>query len=807
MGDNHLAQLPEELLQASLRFLDGPGLVSLAQSSSWSYEKAIPFIWHDVELVDCRTRHFTEDVPYHSDEHDDTPIIRKLVVLASKPWIASHVHTITHRCHLPPPALFAELPKTNFQSRFLSHDPRTLQLLDLACANLTHIQTLRIVFGHWHITKGLLNGILDKSRKRVMPLRKLWLENCALTGLSAHMLSDPDLGRLESLRLRRLQLLPHTGRASSQQVYTRGQSTQLMQDGQGSQYMTTTDQWNRQEVAFGNAVHSWGTPSFAQAFDDWEKMFESSHIYDDMVYDDVIRTSGGDLDRYRNELWDHRDRVDFHIQKIFNFNDHDFPAAESDSNPFPATMGLIQAAADSLTSLNLDWVITRRIYSVGTSESTHKPMVAFRELFKLRFPNLRAFQVRNAVVKESRLPEGLYLLDECSTSSTDPELQVPRDMCIDFMEAHPKLICLAWPMDAFFSGRSRSEQSGRVSRIIDTLAQHLFNLRVDVMYSPSGETQSDVSADGAKERANRRRFISDFASRMRKLEHVKMEGCIPRDERRETVRALGNCPLRKIVLIGVNSPVGNTWGLRGQDVETLGINEDLSDPDDLETLEDEHYEAIAHLGASKPTRAALGDVFQAEYGWPPSPPLIHTLAAYHADTITELKFCGYRGAPLLWEPTQVTYPMYSPLRHFHRLQSVVLSLWLQTFWENDYRDKDIIAYWLNSRSPQSTALAVLPDQPLTGWAKQLADRFEPYAIARRLKDFIGPFLSETAKASRAGVHVRGSFCIGMFGGIYDVDIHVGKGGNGEDVLLDWIGLREELHPDRRREKLERRRWF
>ena len=284
-----------------------------------------------------------------------------------------------------------------------------------------------------------------------------------------------------------------------------------------------------------------------------------------------------------------------------------------------------------------------------------------------------------------------------------------------------------------------------------------------------------------------------------------MEGGIPRDERRETIRALGDCPLRKLVLIGVNSPVGNTWGLHGEEIEALGINEDFSDPDDLQTLEDEDMTAIAKLGAERPTRPE--QVFQAEYGWPPSAPIIHTMAAYHAATITELKFCGYRGAPLVWDPTPITNFMYSPLRHFHNLRVVVLSLWLQTSFEGEYRDDDIIGYWLNTRSPSSTALVAPTDIPLTKWARQLSERLSPKAIAARMKDLIGPFLSERAKAQQGGIQVRGSFCIGTYGGIFDFDIKVGKGGNGEDVVLSWLGPREELHPERRREKLERRRWF
>jgi len=292
---------------------------------------------------------------------------------------------------------------------------------------------------------------------------------------------------------------------------------------------------------------------------------------------------------------------------------------------------------------------------------------------------------------------------------------------------------------------------------------------------------------------------------MHQLQDIKIEGGIPRDERRETIRALGSCPLRKIVFIGVNSPIGNTWGVHGRDVEPLGINEDLSDFDDLETLEDEDIQAITQLRTAKPV--FLDHVFRPEYGWSPSPPMIHTLASYHADTVTELKFCGYRGAPVLWDPLLITTPILSPLRHFHNLRSVILSLWLQTLFEEQYRDEGVIAYWTDTRSPSSTALVAPEAVEPTGWPKMLKERFEPQSIAQRMTSFIGPFLSERAKARKGGVHVRGSFCIGISGGIFDFDVHVGKAPNGEDVLLEWTGPREENHDDRREEKMERRGWF
>jgi len=57
------------------------------------------------------------------------------------------------------------------------------------------------------------------------------------------------------------------------------------------------------------------------------------------------------------------------------------------------------------------------------------------------------------------------------------------------------------------------------------------------------------------------------------------------------------------------------------------------------------------------------------------------------------------------------------------------------------------------------------------------------------------------------VHVRASFCVGQWGGIFDVDLKIGKGSLGSDICLGYQGPREELELQRRRSKLDSRRWF
>lgn len=297
------------------------------------------------------------------------------------------------------------------------------------------------------------------------------------------------------------------------------------------------------------------------------------------------------------------------------------------------------------------------------------------------------------------------------------------------------------------------------------------------------------------------RFITEFAANMTKCESIKIEGGMPRDERREIIRAMHACPLKKIVMIGVCSTIGNTWGEHGEDARHAVENEDLDD------LEEEDKSAVFDLGVKDPQPPPRDFVYDPHYGWSGAYPMLHTLASYHADTIAELKFCGYKGSALLFEPTPITTPLFTPLKHFHNLKSLIVSLWLNTAYEGrQSNDAEVIQYWCNQRSPQSTALICINDEEPEGWEKELVTKYAPDALAWRITNFIGPFLSEQAKKRKGGVHVRASFCVGDWGGIFDVDLHIGKSALG-NICLDYKGPREELEAGRRKTKLEERGWF
>jgi hypothetical protein len=500
------------------------------------------------------------------------------------------------------------------------------------------------------------------------------------------------------------------------------------------------------------------------------------------------------------------------IQPFVDSNQFPYPNLKSGpSNPM---MNIIGKSWSTLTSLNLDWILWRQH---GSSDDT-QAISDLQQLSQLRFPNLRSFQLRNAVVPEAGLPEGVSLLE---------------DMFLSFMEAHTKIQCLAWPLDRFYSHlKPTSDVLIRTRAVVAHLRNVLVELRLDSFYSGNGEMNTDEGREPheREERIRRRRFISEFAAHMHKIEQLKLEGGVPRDEKRELVRALHYCQLKKLVLIGVTFPVGNTWGARGVDLKQ-------HDPghasDATYQLEEEDFDGIL---ASYKNGTVVPEEFRFEpyYGWRTEAPFMQFIALHHASTIEELKLCGYNGSPILSYLTPITTPLLYPLRHFDNLKQLVISFWLLTTFEDQYRDVEIIRSWMDTRSPASTALVVVtpPATPLSAppvdpammprprnqparqqnfnrWAVTLKTRFTPSALAYRVAEDIAPHLSEVAKARPGGVRVRASFCLGArddirsANDIFDLDIRIGRQGK----VLEFIGPREEVEKGRFWQKLEGRRWF
>lgn len=276
--------------------------------------------------------------------------------------------------------------------------------------------------------------------------------------------------------------------------------------------------------------------------------------------------------------------------------------------------------------------------------------------------------------------------------------------------------------------------------------------------------------------------------------------------------------------------VGNTWGSKGEDLKDVdpGVGEQIYE------LEEEDQDALTASYATTPTVTEPFE-FKSSYRWPSNPPFLHNIAAHHAETVEELKLCGFNGSPVLSHFLPVTRPLLYPLIHFHNLRQLIMSMWLLTFFEDDYRDAEIIQSWKDTRSPNSTALVVVtppasppppssmvaptvaPDVPnpaarpqeFNRWAVILKTRFTPSALAYRVAADIGPFLSPVAKKRKGGVRVRASFCLGVrevdksANDIFDLDIRIGR----QNQVLEFVGPREEGEKGRWWDKLEGRRWF
>lgn len=791
-----LENLPEELLQLIVAHLSTTHLRKVALVSRTLHRHATDLLWQNVCLVDRRTRHSNglfdtlEDMYacIESDEHDDTPIIEKLYILATNPALASKVQTLTHRCHLPMPNIFAELPRMYFDADNLSKDKRLHTLLRLAIRNLVNVHTLRIVYGHWHLTNALVVGFLDRRRPREVPLRKLWLESCAFDTRNINFLEPTRTTGLESIRVRRLRAEPAVVGNRHDMTFgdmklARGGFYYQLHSGLGA-WVGTTVEFSRENLPEEVVLPTPG------------ELEQKGRDFDDAIW--------ANLPRQAELVYENSADFGYHIN----------PDASDLPPPIRPMQWLFQFSQSSLTRLDLDWILWRQ---KDEDDAYDESSDFLTSLSRMRFPHLIAFQMRNAVLPLTQLPDDVFLLE---------------DTFLAFLEAHPKIKCLAWPLDKFYSHRRPSvEVQSRCRKLIAHMSMVLTDLRLDTHYAGSGEPMTDESStvEATQQRIRRRRFIAEFAPHMRKIKQIKLEGGIPRDEKREILRALHYCSLEKIVFIGVSFPVGNTWGHQGAQLKLLDAG---SASDYTYDLEEEDGDGM--LQAYKRRHCVSENFkFEPEYGWTAEAPLLHTLALHHADTVQELKMCGYNGCPILSYLTPDTTPLLAPLLQYQNLRQLVVSFWLLTFFEDSYRDIEIIQSWLDTRSPSSTALVVVTpprspeaEHPVDGammpapnpvaprpqfnrWAVALKTRFTPSALAYRVANDIGPFLSPVAKARPGGVRVRASFCLGArklnrtANDIFDLEISIGR----DDAVLNFVGPREEGEKGRWWAKMEERQWF
>ena len=480
---------------------------------------------------------------------------------------------------------------------------------------------------------------------------------------------------------------------------------------------------------------------------------------------------------------------------------------------------LLQQASSTLTSLTLDWVLDGSM------------LVSTLAAANLFFPGLRALQVRNAVETLASIPPG------------DP-FTLLSGPWLDFLCKHPNIECLAWPMDRILPYHEQQLRGKEVQTVIAQLGRTLKALRVDTRLNQAGEPQTSDSGSRRYIEASRRRrsFIEHVASQMSALKSIKVEGGVPYDERHELLRALRDCALQKVVIIGISWAVNDTWRTLPHDVarsmktDEWDIEQPMfwdSNPVDLAPsgssieysssryrkkiesdrrlellkgyLEDGHTnqefydEEVSRIKTASEKNSRLPP-FAPSYG-SPVPDILQTLSVTQASTITELKFCGFYGALVLHNPIPGTPQLLQPLRCFHNLEYLTTAVWIPTFFDHQHRGLELGAYWENRVSLPHPDADLLPGN----WAHVLEPQFKPSILAQRVAALIGPHLSRKAIARKAGVTVKALILAqGIWVNyLYEMEVVIGK----DREVVSFVGPRGEENKERLKEKMLSRGWF
>lgn len=693
------------------------------------YNAVIPQLYHSIELVDRRN-------VGTGDEHDDSPMIRMLLVLAQNPFIASQVRVLMHRCHLPLPDVFGVLQNLSFSDPTLSNDTRTLRLLQLAIQNLFNVHTLRIVLGHHNIVYGLILGFFGKNRPRKCPVRRLWLESSCLDGMELDQL---DFRGLKSFRYRRAATLHEAaGR-----------------DPHGVMYTLTR---RRPELALTD-IYSVRT-TLARVVRYASPILEDARAWDDDIYQAFPETSAV-LARGQHSAYLEADVLPRKLWTDLR-------------DPLKFIGRLLLDSAETLTSFTLDWLL-------GSG-------FVYDELGSIfpGLPNLRALQIRNS----------LFDGEGGARPSTESCLFV--DPWLTTLARATDIQCLAWRADFFLPCHYALMGVPEIVRqIILRLGHTLTSLRIDS--EPLQDRELITESNNGRltaEAQQRRLFLEQVAPEMRALEVIKVEGSIPYDERYELMRALKHCPLQKVVIICIHYPGSGKMIL--EDDDPMPMSEFGNYGDDYAS-EDEWAEACRIASATKfsPTYGTLTGYT----------PIIDAIALHHASTITELKLCGFRNAPILRALRPKTALVFRCLKRLHQLRYITTAVSMSTSLDDVNRCDEICAYWLDMQRPSSTAPVSTNvassdnDRP-----KFLAELFAPSVLAENVAKLMVPYLSPQALARAPGVTVRALFLMTKDETqveLWELEVVVGPGCR----IVSFRGPRAEHDAEKLQEKMENRAWF
>jgi hypothetical protein len=217
----------------------------------------------------------------------------------------------------------------------------------------------------------------------------LWIESCTLRGFPLRLstLRETQNG-LQSLRLRRLRLANHFDGRVSPYRYARAGTINNLHNGIGSTYETTTD---------SGPLGSWElvvSPEMLAKVPTAVKWL-NERTYDALPEANVFLSGARDWIPY----------------PVSGRN----PSLRQQEALWTDTIGIITSSSfETLRSINLDWILTPKQSVLHWESYQH-----FERLSKLRFPNLRALQLRNAVTDNTKLAPSIYLLEPmtCVTST------------------------------------------------------------------------------------------------------------------------------------------------------------------------------------------------------------------------------------------------------------------------------------------------------------------------------------------------------------------------------------------------------
>ncbi|KAH0553059.1 hypothetical protein GP486_006747 [Trichoglossum hirsutum] len=662
-------ELPAELLDTILLYLTRPDLCSIARVSRRFYAPAVSFIYSKIRLVDRHNPNRLGGL----DDHDDTNIIRILMVLCKNSFLASKVTELYYGCQIPPPDIFSFLPFESFKGRTLSRDPRLCRILRIAISHMVNVQTLTIIHGHFTITRELIHGFFHPARKYKAPVRRFWVESSCLEDIWSYLAQEGSVGGLWGVRLRRMRIF--------EEITSEG-GLEMSRGGSCLKYRSIP------------AL----TTAMSRTDEDVSELLAQAGEWDRLIYGNFP-----DVD----------DVAAMPIESSY-IPDEKGPWA----SPVSVVRSLFKGAAATLTSLNLDW-----LEGLGSS------LEAIFEDLPL-FPNLKAFQIRNAVTEGTEVDPHITLFE-------------PDSLFFHFIRNHRKIEYLAWPMRNFFPPTKTPLKDPRVVELISDLGRRLKFLRIDArLTNHEARTDESNQRDRRLARISRRYVIECFAPEMRCLEGLKVEGGVPKDEARELLRGLSRCPLKKLVVLGIDFPLKDWW----DDLPATATAAAAITATTQQQQQQLQSEQRLHTGATP---------FIPEYG--KGPPLLQVIQAIFPDTIEELKFLGSHYVFYLNDeyPESVVSSIFSPLSRFKNLRGLTLAFSLQTDIQGIEMAPQVAQFWLDSQTTTATTTTTPPSQspdedavatttttttPGAERETYLREQFSPRNLAQRVVDLVGSYL-------------------------------------------------------------------